>query len=427
MSGGSITFGSTGNSFGPSSSQQFPLVDVRCIKEHRERFRRDLFPELERANSYYSMTGSWPDVGWLLLDRASYNRLSPYTTTNQLVMCDFLNPPVVISNLSVIQARCVTRGLPTDPAAIYLVQVTNNQGVLYNPWFQFPVNVQYNVRAPGYDSSYYSGSTNGGTAWTWTGMVQDLWTKSSLMGAYPGLPITPSGAPEGFVFTGVPHYEALSKVMDYLGLAIAGNFPNFRIVVLGADDAAYNVLVTKYDRYLEDSMEYLDAGSGRVPSQVVVFFHRRNQVYGTEETVRYDSPQWQNAPAYSVTVAAPARFSSAAGIGYIWADYTVRYDQEGVPVAADVTTANTIATERAAQYFNTIYRGDGIAQGFSRNLYAGALPFETGSMVDGVRWFNTGKLGTRDDPYCGWRTEVIRGHVWDEVTFPLADNGLIRV
>lgn len=409
------------NTFG-TASQQFPLYDPRCIREHRERFRRDAFPELDLCNSYYSMAGRWPDMGWLLIDRNSYNQLDPYSNDLQLTIGDFINSPLILSNISIIQARCVTRGLLSDPAAVYLLQVTNNQGILYNPWFQFPTTAQYNVRAPGYDGIYYSGTIDGTTVWTWDAMVEDLWNQAgSLLGTYPHLPITPASTPENFIFVGVSLWEAISRVMDYLGLAISGSFPNFTIVVPGAADGAYSALAKKYKTYLEDSMEYLDIGSGRVPGQVDVYFHRRNEVYGTEETVRYDAPQWQNTPLYVVSVLAPALFTDAVGVGYLWADFTVRYDQDGVPLAADVTTAEAVAAERVAQFFNTIYRG---TQGFMCHVYSGVLPFTTGSLVDGVRWFNTGMLGNMPDPRGGWRTEVIRGYIWREATFPLTLKGL---
>jgi hypothetical protein len=93
----------------------------------------------------------------------------------------------------------------------------------------------------------------------------------------------------------------------------------------------------------------------------------------------------------------------------------------GNPLAADITTAATVAAERALQFFNNIYRG---TQGFMRHVYAGCLPFSTGSLVDGVRWFNTGMLGANDDKWCGWRTELIRGYIWEEATFPLFLKGL---
>ena len=406
----------------PNTFAGYPLIDARCIRDHRRRFRRDLFPELDRANSYYSMSGRWPDVGWLLLDRKSYNAVNPYATDLVLEIEDFVNPPLTITGLTVVQARCVTRGLASDPNSIYLIQVTNGEGVLYNPWFQFPTSSQYNCRAPAYDGSYYSGSLQGGTIpWTWDGMVGDLWGQAgAILGTYPHLPTAPTGTPEGFDFVGVPLWEAVNRITDYLGMSISGTNAAPTITVSGAADTAYQSMVTKYVPFLEDSMEYLDAGSGRVPSQVVVYFRRRNQVYGTEETVRDDTFQWQNAPVYAVTVPAPAQFAGALGTGYLWTDFTVRYDMNGNQLASDVATATTIAAERVVQYFATIYRG---TQGFLRHAYVGALPFVTGSMVDGVRWHQTGAQNETDE-YSGWRTEVIRGFIWPEATFPLTVMGL---
>lgn len=403
------TFGSTG--------LQFPLYDPREVRANRTRFRRDLFPELDRANSYYSMSGRWPDVGWLLLDRSSYNQISQYSTNLQLNIQDFVNPQFTISNLAIVQARCVTRGLVADPNAIYLVQVTNSQGVLYNPWFQFPINVQYNVRVPAYDTQYYTWSMNGAAAWTWDQMVGNLWSLApSQLGAYPHLPISPTGTPDGWIFVGVSLWEAINRVLDYLGLSVSGVYPNYTIVVPGSVDSTFTSLQTNYAKFLEDDLEYIDGGSGRVPGQVIVYFHRRNQVYGSEETVRSDAFNWQSTPAYSVTVPAPSQFASATGTGHIWVSQTVRYDQDENPVAADVTAANTTATERATQFYNTIFRG---TQGFMRQVYGGVLPFTTGSLVDGVRWYNTG-----EDDSTGWRTEIIRGYIWEDATFPLTLQGL---
>ncbi len=156
----------------------------------------------------------------------------------------------------------------------------------------------------------------------------------------------------------------------------------------------------------------------------MVYFHRRNQAYGTEETVTWGddglAKQWQNGVLYAVTAPAPAQFAGAAGTGYLWADYTVRADQDGNPLAADVAAANAIAAQRVQQYFDTIRRG---TQGFARHTYAGVLPFQTGSLVDGVRWFNTGMVGGREE-WCGWRTEVIRGYIWEEATFPTTLRGI---
>lgn len=411
-----------GNTFG-TPTQQFPLIDVRCVKEHRQRFRRDTFAELERANSYYSTAGRWPDIGWILLDHNSYSQLNTYATNLQLVLQDFINPPLTLSNLSITQARCVTRGIAADPNAIYLVQITNQEGILYNAWFQFPLYAQYNVMSPAYDGKYYLNTMNGSVAWTWDTMIGDIWGRvSSLLGTYPHLPITPLDTPRNFIFTGVPLWEALNRLLDYLGLAISGTNSAPTITVCGNADTNFSNQLIKYTPYLEDSMEYIDSGSGRVPSQVVVYFHTAYEFYGTEETVRRDSLQWQALPPnYSVTITGPSKFSKAAGTGYMWADYVVRVDMNGNPLPTDAGTAQAIAADRVTQYYNTLYRG---TSGTFRNVYGGVLPFTTGSLVDGVRWFQTGMLGSRESLYGGWRTEIIRGYIWKELTFPTTLQGL---
>lgn len=418
------------NTFG-DTSQSFSLVDPRCVREQRDRFRRDAVPELCLANSYYSLSGRWPDCGWVLLDRASYNKLNHYSTNLQLKIQDYVNPTITVSNLSIIQARCVTRGLASDVNAIYLIQLTNNEGVLYNQWFQYPTLSQYNVRAPAYDTKFCDWSMNGGTTWTWDTMLGHLWGQAPLqLGTYPHLPVTPAGTPENWIFMGVPLWEAITRVLNHLGLTVTGSYPSFGIAVNGAADTAFAALLAKYgtatspNYCLEDDMEYIDGGSGRVPGAVVVCFHRRNAVYGTEECVRYDSLNWQGTTTYTITVAAPSTFSQAAGNAYLWSSFTIRYDQNGNALGADVSIANTIAQDLTTKFYNRIF--DGTA-GNMRQVYAGLIPFTTGSLVDGVRWYNTGySYGAEeaDSRYCGWRTEIVRGYVWPEATFPVAPMGM---
>ena len=86
------------------------------------------------------------------------------------------------------------------------------------------------------------------------------------------------------------------------------------------------------------------------------------------------------------------------------------YDQVDARLAADVTTAATTAAERVTQFFNRIYRG---TAGAMCQTYSGVLPFTSGSLVDGVRWYNTGLMSGKPE-YAGWRTEIVRGYVWEE-------------
>lgn len=406
------------NSFGPSSSQRYPLYDPRWAREARARFRRDRVALLDRANSIYIPTGRYPTRGWLLLDRASLDAIDTYGTNFELDVGDPAAPDNVgtLGSLAIVQSQCVTRGLATDPSALYLVEVTDGRGVLSNHWFQYPLNAAYNIRSPAYPQAFQTSSMDGATTWTWSRMLQDIWeTMGTVLGAWPGLPTTPTGTPEGFWFVGVPAWDALCDVLDHLGLTVACDLTAgnpFTIVYSGADDAAFTALQAKYGgagspHYrLEDDLEWLDTGSGRVPSSVVVLFRRRNSVYGTEETVYYGNDataqQWNMKTAYSVTVSAPAAFLGAAGKHHIWSDFTVRYDQDSQPLAADTAVAATIAAERVTQYFARIYSS---TLGWMTQTYAGALPFTTGAQVDGVCYYQD----YIDQRRQGWKTKIARG------------------
>lgn len=406
---------------GVQAAAYLPLYDPRAPRDSRSRFRRDALPALGRANSLYVPSGRWPARGWLLVARSDYNNLNPYSDSLQLQIGDPKRPDNVgiLQNLSVVQARCVTRGLATDSNALYLVEVCDDRSILHNDWFQAPATAFYNVRAPAYPQAFYTGSLSGGTvAWTWSTMLQDLWQQmnvldgGNILGPWPGLPSAPVGAPEGWVFPGVPAWHALNDVLDHLGMTVACDLQQtnpFTIVNVGDDDNAFQALQTKYAGRLEDDLEWQDVGAGRVPGSVKVLFRRRNSVYGTEEAVRADALQWETSSYYTVAVNAPPQFTGAVGVGFLWSDFTVRYDQDGVPLAADTATANTIAAERVAQFFAKIYR----AQGFMTQMYGGALPFVTGSMVDGVKW----SMDFRDGR-AGWVTQIVRGQFpapWSEV------------
>lgn len=400
------------NAFG-SASQKFPLVDARDVREARVRHGRGPMPGLGRANSLYVPCGRRPVRGWLLLARADYDLLDHYADDLQWEVGDPRRPDNVgtIKNLSIVQAQCATRGIGSDEDAVYLVEVTDQRGVAHNGWFQAPLTAAYNIRAPAYPQVYHSGSLNGGAPWTWATMLADVWAKvgagTGNWPAWPGLAagVSVSGVPEGFWFTGVPAWPSLCDVLAHLGLAVAADLTAaapYTVVSDGADDPALTALQAKYLTNLRDDAEWIDVGSGRVPGTVEVLFRRRNAVYGTEETVRRDGLQWSMQSYYSVSVAAPAAFAGATGTHHIWDDFTIRADQDGNWSAADAAEAATIAAERVVQYFDRVYSR---TSGYMRQLYAGALPFATGSQVDGVCW----RHGPR-----GWETEIAR----DDPPFP---------
>lgn len=415
------------NSFGQSHVQGsrslalFPLYDPRSVREDRARFRRDAVPMLDRANSFYCPAGRHPSRGWILLSRGDLDRLDKYSTTLQLNIGDTKLSTNVgqLKNLCIVQARCVTRGLAADPNALYLVEVTDARGILHNKWFQFPLTTAYNIRVPGYPSTFYlesmkdydqpNPSAGSKTTWTWTTMLQNMWERMPLLGSWPGLPYAPAGTPEGFWFLGVPAWTAMCDILDYLGLTVKCDLTRtspFSIVKCGTADTAFAALQLLYTPSQEDDLEWIDVGAGRVPKTIKVLFRRRNTVYGTEETVAYRNDimaeQWAMKPYYTVSVDAPTTFTLAVGTHYIWSDFTVRYDDSSNPLDADIHMARAIARERVSQYFDRIYHQ---TSGAMSKTYAGARPFTNGPLVDGVCWTQDYSDQSRQ----GWRTRIVRG------------------
>lgn len=381
----------------------FPLYDPKFERANRRRFRRQFLPQLQMANSLYVPSGPYPARGWILMLRSDFLNINPYSVALQLQIDDFDNPPLTFNHLTVVQAHCVSTGQSGDPDSVYLVEITDKRGVLYAPWFQAPTTSAYNVLAPAYPADYYSLTENGGVPWTWDQMIGNLWGQMPLLGAYPGLPVVPTGTPQDWWLPGVSAWEALNRMLDLIGCVLTADLTSatpYGIADLNAEDFNFNANQLAFAHLLEDDLEYLDMGSGRVPFSVTVLFHRVNQYYGTEETIRRDSLQWGTTYAHAVTVQGP--FPLARGTHYLWDDFAVRYDEDNQPLAADIATANTIARERAGDYFARTQRG---TQGYLWQLYAGALPFATGSRTDGVAW----RHDYHEDYRRGWVTEVLRG------------------
>lgn len=375
------------NTFG-SATLQLPLYDPASVD--RSRFEREEVPDLAKANSFCCYSGRRACVGWVLLKESDYDKLDKYSTSLQLDV-----GKIVLKNLAIVQARCVTRGVG-DP--LYLVELTDARGVLSNKWFQALLNAEYNIRAPAYPETFYYNTLNVGATWTWTTLLENLWP--ALLGAWPGLPITPAGMPEGLRFQGVSLWTALNDVLDYLGLVITYG-SSYSIKQLGAADSSFSALQTLYAQYLEDDLEYVDVGSGRVPKTVKVLFARRNRIFGTEESVYLENDdlaqQWDTKTVYAVEIQSP--FTSAVGNHYIWANFTVRYDQNSDLLPEDTATATTIAQEIVNQYFAKIYHQ---TLGAMSQVYSGALPFVTGSQVDSVSYYMDSAKRY------GWKTKIER-------------------
>jgi hypothetical protein len=395
-----------------------PLYDSWVEILNRKRLRRTMdVTELDKANSLFVPSGPGPARGWIVLVRSDYNTLT-LTNPYNLTISDSQQNTITFQNLYIVNARCITRGLASDPKAVYLVEITDKTGLLNNQYFTQSINVAYNIRSPAYPEQYYSGTLNGVSPWTWDGMVQDIWSKLSL-GTYPHLPVSVYTTinPEGWSFTGTSGFDALNKILEHLGCVLTRDLTKpaatqLGIVHLGDTDATQTALFTTYAGQLEDDEDWLDTGQVRLPGTIQVIMHRRNQYYGTEETVRKDAFQWSTTPTYTLPIATGV--TGATGFDTLWTDFSPRFDENNAII--DAATASLVATNRAADRLAILSRGN---NGYLRQRYIGTLPFVTGVLIDGVSWQHIpladkkGKLTRR-----GWITEVIRTPMapWPEVT-----------
>ena len=400
------------NTFGTTQTQ-VPLRDPRDARQNRMRFQRDPVRELAYANSLYVPGGRYPARGWILLTRADYDLVRGYDTDYTLTFTD-RGTSLTFGHLSIVQARCVTRGLASDPGALYLVELTDKRGILWNRFFQYPTDSYYNILSPAYPNSFYlqSGFNGTNTPHTWDTMIRDLWEQMTVLGTFPGLAYAVTGTPMNWDPSGTSAWETLSDMLHQIGMQVSVNLNNatqpYGIVGLGNPDGTFQTLHDNAvkDGRLQDDLEWIDSGAGRVPGLVVVYFRRVNQYFGTEETVRRDTLQWATNSVYSVNVGAPAAFAGATGTHYLWDDFAIRYDANGSPLAADTAAAAAIASQRVAQYYDNIYWE---TAGYLNRTYAGVLPFYTGSLCNGVCW-------RQDFRYrLSFQTNVIRGDLWREV------------
>jgi hypothetical protein len=389
-----------------------PCMDAIEETRNLSRLGYPLPPHFDRANSLHNPLGEHPARGWFLMLRQDLSAIN-LNALLTLVMQDALgNPPLVVKNLVVCrEPACLTPSVnANDPLACFMVEVADSRYRCHNPYYSLPINAQYNVRAPGWGGAYYAATLDGGSPWTWSGMIGDIWGRlSNQLGDYPGLPagFSPDGVPERYRFVGVSAWRALCQVLAKLGLAVSWQAAKgtYAIVQLGAADAAAaSVLTAAQPRLLFDRI-YPSVVRGRVPASVTVNFHRVQEHYGSEPATEQDATQFVTSNVYNVTVNAPAGAAAGAESGSshpLWDDLPAIYDPAGNLLNA--AALSTRAGNRAAAYYASIQGSGG---GRRQKVYAGLVNLSPGATLRGVSWRqDLARLGSPDQDGGGLLTEV---------------------
>lgn len=358
--------------------------------------------DLSFANSLINTIGAKPSTGQFLL---TYSQIAAIDLNGRHTAnwTDDAGRTATAHNLIVTREPIKVHysRKTSDKDSCFLVEVSDARWLCKNPTFSIAINKQYNVKAPGYQGQYYQSSTNSGTAWTWAGMVENIWNlMSSQLGTYPGLPITPNGTPEGYVFPGCSAWDALTEVLNRIGCAVRWNpsvsTSQYSIVQVGATDTSQDTILANAERRLIHDAEFQPVVLGKIPYGVRVFFHRQELDYGTERTTPRDTNQWQSNAVYSVDVVGPDSATAESGVYHpIWDDLPAIYNASGS--LTNSSALNTRAQERSDDFYRML-RSVGGQRLYQ--AYSGVVLANPGSTIKETRW--------RLDGQAAIITEVIR-------------------
>jgi len=406
-----------------------PVCDPATAYQECKRLRLDTSWAL-KPNRFILPRGSAAGRGWVLIPAARLRSLGGDLDPNALHTLTFLddrNMQVVLPHLVWVKAHNITPGADGDPAATYLLELADPRylyGASPNRFYANPVNAQYNVRAPA-GGTYYSQSLNAGSPWTWQTMLSSLWsaavgTSTAISSQPPPLPFTPDGTPEDFRFVGVSAWEAYHFVLSRLGCAFvwgpdlsAPGQAKTAIVQVGAADAANTAAVARWKNWRLDDDGFEESTRSKTASQVTVFFHCFSQYDDAASASRRVM-----APAYSVTVPAPATVDLSGvepgSTKALWDDLPAVLDASGS--VTNTAALNSRAAERAADYYRQVAVKRTARQYSGFVADDGLLP---GAQVSAIVWKDT-TLGGTEGAGVGAITEVVQ---YPPVVVPDGEGG----
>lgn len=151
-------------------------------------------PWAGNANRYVHPVGLRPGFGGILLKRGYLNNIAAAKQYPLVFTATPANAPLetqTFKNLRIVGTPiAITPGVRDDEDTTFFIELADRRidcvglcGKRYN-WRIMP------------DTSYETASTNGGSAWTWTTLITDLWNAVGNLGTFPGLAVTPAGTPE---------------------------------------------------------------------------------------------------------------------------------------------------------------------------------------------------------------------------------------
>lgn len=378
----------------------YTLVDPVFADEQAKRQGLNTEWWRKKAGTILWPSGQEPGKIWILLTRYDINHINLNALHTLKIRFDA--DTLTFNNLvfSAPLRNIMGLGYTGGEKCIYLAELSDLRHLMRNKWFSNPVNVHYNVPAPdtGTVGDYHQDSMNGGSAWTWQGVLDNLWTlmtPPSELGSSPQLGWSPHGVPQNLRFVGVSGWEAYNEVLKRLGVDFV-LWPDgtTRLVRRGETDtslvaalAQWNIAENRFDD--EEPLEII---RGKIPRQVVVYFPKIWEHYGAEFTTEWRSGyQTSLMQAYSVTIDCPDAiedYTQANSKAVLWDDMSALTN-----IGGTVTNSAGLAVraqERADDYYRMVYTGGNrMLLTFNRWIFDTGL--FNGSQVSAVAWYDHGQ------------------------------------
>lgn len=371
-----------------------------------------------KVNSFFNPLGESPARAYLLLLRKDLDGLDLDSGDFTIKWKDDDSAEVTANKLLISrEPQCITPGKDADENSLYLVEFSDARHTLQPGHFSFPINEQYNVRAAGYGTDRYDETENAGSAWTWSTMTEDVWNKmTAILGAFTSLPVTPDGSPEDWKFPGVSAWTALNQILHRIGCAVKWDHTltsaQYSIVQLGATDSGATTAQSSAAAKLIYDRMYMTAKRGKLPGKLVVYFGRRQEDYGTEQTTPKDNTQFTTSAVVSKEITLTTTGTDANTKHHVWDDLPAEFDvSDGFTpssTAGNDAALQTRAQERADDFERMVITGGGRLH----KVYTGIISgLATGSTIKGVAYrqdlvgYGTGRVG-------GLVTEIINHPYW---------------
>lgn len=178
-----------------------------------------------KANSVFCPLGPCPTQAWFLLTRESVLAITASDTQaasahtvvwTQVDKSYAETARLTFAGLYLVTAERVLHGGPDDDRALYLCEFADSRWLAEKRGDSDRITA--NIRSYANNSDYLTGTSG----YTWSSLVEELWTDLSVLGSYPGLPgaLPVDGVPQNTFLAG-NGWRSLCAVLDQLDCAVA--------------------------------------------------------------------------------------------------------------------------------------------------------------------------------------------------------------